>query len=332
MEEASSADKVTTALRRWNGHLRELPLTSLANQGRFTMKKPISFLLLLCGIWFTAIASGETIEHGKTGEELLDALRAAYAPSTVLGYRPSREKMFGEVDNENGKVRLVYTGVEFATTGIPNANVVNTEHTWPQSKFKNATGSHKGKMKADLHHLYPTFNPTNGARGNNPFAEIPDAQTTKWWNASNHQTSIPTTNIHAYSESTNTRFEPREDHKGNVARSMAYFYTIYGEHPISVDWFKGQVETLFEWHKQDPADADEVERTQAIAAIQGNVNPYVLDSTLFGRALMGEDGGEVPGETPTEPDDTDFREIVIDRIEKIEAELQALKTLVEEHE
>ena len=99
-----------------------------------------------------------------------------------------------------------------------------------------------------------------------------------------------------------------------------------------MDWFKGQVETLFEWHKQDPADADEVERTQAIAAIQGNVNPYVLDSTLFGRALMGEDGGEVPGETPTEPDDTDFREIVIDRIEKIEAELQALKTLVEEHE
>jgi hypothetical protein len=47
---------------------------------------------------------------------------------------------------------------------------------------------------------------------------------------------------------------------------------------------------------------------------------------------MGEDGGEVPGETPTEPDDTDFREIVIDRIEKIEAELQELKTLVEEHE
>jgi hypothetical protein len=30
---------------------------------------------------------------------------------------------------------------------------------------------------------------------------------------------------------------------------MAYFYTIYGEHPISVDWFNGQVETLFEWHK-----------------------------------------------------------------------------------
>ena len=36
------------------------------------------------------------------------------------------------------------------------------------------------------------------------------------------------------------------------------------------------------------------------------MNPYVLDSTLFGRALMGEDGGEVPGETPTEPDDTEF--------------------------
>ena len=73
--------------------------------------------------------------------------------------------MFGEVDNENGKVRLVYTGVEFATTEIPNANVVNTEHTWPQSKFKNATGSHKGKMKADLHLSRNSDRPDREDRG-----------------------------------------------------------------------------------------------------------------------------------------------------------------------
>jgi len=57
-----------------------------------------------------------------------------------------------------------------------------------------------------------------------------------------------------------------------------------------------------------------------------------MQASWYKLVIRHAHGGEVPGETPTEPDDTDFREIVIDRIEKIEAELQALKTLVEEHE
>lgn len=59
------------------------------------MKKPISLHLLLCGTWYTGNASGE-IESGKTSEALQNALRAEYATSsTLLSYRPSREKRLG---------------------------------------------------------------------------------------------------------------------------------------------------------------------------------------------------------------------------------------------
>ncbi len=100
------------------------------------MKKriPLTCLSLLLA---AAAACGEPIEPEKSAEALLDALQTRYTPTTVLGYRPTREKMFTQIDNTNGKILLVYTGDEFATTGIPDHNRVNTEHTWPQSRFKN---------------------------------------------------------------------------------------------------------------------------------------------------------------------------------------------------
>ena len=44
-----------------------------------------------------------------------------------------------------------------------------------------------------------------------------------------YSNSIPNQFIDEYSEvdNDNEKFEPREDVKGNIARSMFYFYTIY---------------------------------------------------------------------------------------------------------
>ncbi|WP_219607928.1 endonuclease, partial [Vibrio parahaemolyticus] len=63
---------------------------------------------------------------------------------------------------------------------------------------------------------------------------------------------IPTQNIDSYSESTNEEFEPREDHKGNVARAMAYLYTVYDLPSGSKRWFENQLNTLYQWHLLDP--------------------------------------------------------------------------------
>ena len=125
---------------------------------------------------------------------------------------------------------------------IPNANGtngVNTEHTWPQSMFGHVEGP---GMKTDLFHLFPVRARANSDRGNKPFAEITDSQAVRWWNGPTPQTSIPTANIDAFSESAATAFEPEEDHKGNVARAMVYFFTIYEEEPtVNKPYFTPQV-------------------------------------------------------------------------------------------
>ena len=150
---------------------------------------------------FSPSLFAETIEPGKTGSELRQRLRDRYSGSTVLSYRRAREEMFGSIDNHWGQVRLVYTGSVFATSGIPDPQIVNTEHTWPQSKFKHASQSRQ--MKSDLHHLYPTWNRVNAARGNSPFGEIADSQTDEWWNNRNPQSQIPGPGvIDNFSEST----------------------------------------------------------------------------------------------------------------------------------
>lgn len=225
------------------------------------------------------------------GEALRTWLRQNwYDPyRTVLDYGTARGKMYNYVDNFDNKVTCVYSGyaenVTFSATNTSPAVVtrLNTEHTVPQSWFNETV-----RMRSDLHHLYPTFIQWNSNRGADPFAEIPDATTKLWMRGEQSQTTIPAANLAEYSEDTDTQFEPREDHKGNLARSAFYFYTVHaGE---SFDPGKGTItaladlQTLYQWHLADPVDEHERERNRRVAASQGNYNPYVADPALVARA------------------------------------------------
>jgi len=243
-------------------------------------------------------SQAEDIAPNRSGDDLIQFLRSNYRPNTTLGYRQAREHMFSDIDNEGGRVTCVYTGVEMSTSGIPNHTVMNTEHTWPQSKFNS-----RFPMKSDLHHLFPTLNPVNGARGNFPFAEIPDATTEKWYLSNVSETSLPAASIRDnYSEWTNGSFEPREDHKGNVARAMVYFWVVYGNDNISANWIDSQLATFAQWDRDDPIDAKEQARNVKIKAIQGNENPFILDPTLLQRVVTGSPAPapHMNGPTPTD--------------------------------
>ena len=83
-------------------------------------------------------------------------------------------------------------------------------------------------MKSDLHHIFPTFNKWNIYRSNSPYGDIDDSKTLKWFRGDNFSEDIPESDvIDEYSEYSKRRFEPRESHKGNVARAIFYFYTMY---------------------------------------------------------------------------------------------------------
>jgi len=237
----------------------------------------------LLGIFATSVCA-EQLFPGLKGEQLVQALRKNYHPAATLSYKKARQKLFTEIDASQGAVTLCYTGALFSTTGIPPGNVVNTEHTWPQSYFKDANGG--GMMKSDLHHLFASEEPVNQARGRLPFGDIDDSKTTAWYRSKTPQSTIPPASTRdEFSEATSALFEPREAHKGNAARSLFYFFAVYGDQQINHDWFKPQVMDLLKWNKADPPDQIERARSKNIAAIQGTENPFVIDPTLADRVF-----------------------------------------------
>ncbi|MBG1241663.1 endonuclease [Nostoc sp. NZL] len=218
---------------------------------------------------------------------LVDELAKEYTPSKVLNYDRARDQMFGIIDNRAGIVTDIYASYAIRLTGSGDPSQeadklgLNTEHVWPQSK-----GADKGNSRSDLHHLFPARENINSERGNKPFDDIADTVTKKWYRNDTVQSTIPTSAIDEFSESASAKFEPREKVKGDIARAMFYFYTIYRNQAERVDrnYFQNQRQTLCKWNQQDPPDITEIERSNAIAKFQGNDNPFVLDATLAERA------------------------------------------------
>ncbi|MBK8370411.1 MAG: endonuclease [Saprospiraceae bacterium] len=98
-------------------------------------------------------------------------------------------------------------------------------------------------------------------------------------------TIIPGKDIYLYSESKSNVFEPPEFRKGDIARSMFYFYTFYQPEADkkSKTFFSSMLPDLCRWHRSDKADSTEILRSFAIARIQANANPFIFDPSLVER-------------------------------------------------
>jgi hypothetical protein len=249
------------------------------------MKKLLFFLIVLFA--FETIHA-QDIYPNKKGSELITLLKSNYSPTGVLSYNAARDQLWGAVAGHNqDTLHGVYTGLAvYISPSASNPRTVaynqgiDCEHTWPQSLGAS------GDAKSDMHHLFPTRTNANSSRGNLPFGEVDDNQTDKWFYKTNIISSIPTSNINLYSELLeNKKFEPREDHKGNVARAMFYFYTIYKDQSDQ-SFFTQQKDVLYQWHYMDPPDDEEIWRNNFINSKQGNKNPFIVDTTLIRRAYF----------------------------------------------
>ena len=256
--------------------------------------KQLYFLFLL---FFVSVNSFAQYDHTPvfsqdSGATLYNNLVFSYKPSSLYSYSYAKDYMFGTVYKESDTVICVYTGLKRYVQPFTDPSVtlfdngsslsVDTEHSFPQNKGASGTG------KADLHHMYPTKASANNARGNLPFGDIPDNQVDKWFYQTQELTTAPpVSEQHLYSRiNYNVAFQPRDDHKGNVARAMFYFYTMYRSDADAADltFFDDQRETLCNWHFEDPVDSMEWIRTYRIAQVQQNKpNPFVLDCTLASR-------------------------------------------------
>ncbi len=265
---------------------------------------PLLFALLL---FHNASQAQEqqTLFPDLTGDDLLDAIQDEFTPAMIQTFAVSRDSLFGRIDQLNDTLRCVYTGYKIyldptqdpTMAAYMNGSGLNTEHTYPQAK-----GASQEPARADMHHLFPTRVDINQVRDNFPFAEIPDNVTERWFYLNQFRNTIPTSNIDAYSEFRNGAFEPPETHKGDVARAMFYFYTIYRDEALAADpnFFANQLQTLCNWHYLDPVDEKEWNRTWQIAHFQdGKANPFVLDCTLAKRLYCSNTEGSCLLSTPT---------------------------------
>lgn len=260
------------------------------------------FLLLFVGL---PVAAQTTVFPGLTGQDLREAIDQGYSPARTSGYGPARDELYAREQAEYGEVCGVYT--QFCITLTPGADPstdafnqgVNAEHTWPQS-----FGAGDEPARSDLHNLFPSRATVNSARSNLPLMEVPDTQAVAWYRGAVSQGSIPTVDIDEWSERRGSAFEPREDHKGNAARAVLYFVSVWPERVTASGdaYLESMLPDLLAWNDLDPADERERDRNDWIAVRQGSENPFVLDPTLARRAY-----GSSPVAAEEEPSEASVR-------------------------
>lgn len=208
--------------------------------------------------------------EGLNGDSFRKGLSKLINKHDCLGYSAARQVMYKDIDNQSNAVECVYTGRMFSyqhgfagdtlnseeileESSARNKAFLNCEHSWPQSFFNK-----KEPMRSDIFHLFPTDSDANSIRGSYPFGEVEDVD---WEEGGSKRGS---------DSRGKTVFEPRDSHKGNVARALFYFSTCYSDKLDSA-----QEETLRKWHELDPVDDAERERNEEIYKVQKNRNPFI---------------------------------------------------------
>jgi hypothetical protein len=153
---------------------------------------------------------------------------------------------------------------------LPDGQIINTEHLWPQSRFDDKkTQSRKHSdfdKKNDLHHLLPTDREVNSTRGAYFFGEVEESKTPLKCNG----VLMGRASGEEYNSKDDSYFEPPEHIKGDIARALMYMSVKY-------EMFITDSEEAFirKWHKEDPVDNHERRRNNIIHSHQGTRNPFI---------------------------------------------------------
>jgi endonuclease I len=223
---------------------------------------------------------------GLSGDALRDALHGIIDGHTARSYDYAwTAYTTTDVRPDNGKVWDIYSdipggippylydfGVDQGGVGGQEGTGYTREHTW----CKNWFGGEVSPMYTDLFALYPCDTHMNGTRGVYPYAETAAPQ----W-VSLNGSRVGGSSVPGY---TGTVFEPRDDFKGDLARVYFYFSTRY--HTEDAGWPGGPatdgadiepwaLALYLRWNDEDPVSRKEIDRNNAVYAIQGNRNPFV---------------------------------------------------------
>ncbi len=174
----------------------------------------------------------------------------------------------------------------------------NREHIMPQSTFYS-----NYPMYSDLFYVVPTDARINQLRSNYPYGIVGSTIYYTFTNSSRiGNCAIPGS---AY---TGRVYEPINEFKGDIARSLLYFAVRYegklgtfnfnnNANPASdTNPLDGTEERaydpaymamLLQWHQQDPVSQREIDRNNTVYALQKNRNPFI-DNPSWANAIWGQ--------------------------------------------
>lgn len=237
--------------------------------------------------------------NGKTGNELKIALHNIIKGHSSISYSGLWSAYLSTDTKPGGnKIWDIYSDIPGGTPAYEfihstdqcggsspssEGNCYNREHIWPQSLFDGNM-----PMYSDLWLVYPTDALVNSKRSNYPFGEV----ASHTWISTNG--SKLGTNIYSGAPST-ICFEPIDSFKGDIARSYFYIATRYysqdggwgtWEMSTGADLKPWAKEMLLSWHHLDPVSQKEIDRNNAVYAIQNNRNPFI-DYPEFADCIFG---------------------------------------------
>lgn len=246
------------------------------------------FAVILLPFIATAQPQGYyTSALGLNGQPLRAALYNIIKVSNQLSYTPGLWNAYYTTDAKPGnKLWDIYSDIPGGTpsyqydlgsdqcgNGANHENsCYNREHTWPQSKFGSSY-----PMQSDLWLVYPTDYYVNNQRGDMPYGKVGTATKTF-----SNGTKIGN-NIYSGAP-TGMCFEPIDSFKGDIARSYFYITTRYlADSNTFVNWEMANnvtlkpwaIAMLLDWHHNDPVSKKEIDRNNAVYALQNNRNPYI---------------------------------------------------------
>lgn len=265
------------------------------------MKKHL--LLTTALLWVFTLTAQEpagyyNAANGKKGQALRIALSQIISNNASSLTYNELWGAFTQTDvKSNGKIWDIYSDIPGGTPPYEYTPVIdqcgqydsegdcyNREHVIPKSWFNSQT-----PMYTDLFHMYPTDGWVNNQRGNLPFGEVGN---TSWTSQNGSKTG--SCSISGFS---GTVFEPIDAFKGDIARSLLYMCTRYYNRDFDLStpsmFTDGNLNPwalamLIRWHEQDPVSQKEIDRNNAVFAIQHNRNPFVDYPELVGK-IFGAD-------------------------------------------
>jgi hypothetical protein len=252
--------------------------------------------------------SQQTLFAELQGEELRYAVVKEYKPKYVELFSKARNILYREIYNVEDTVHTFYLDHKvylppyekhpiqyLSREGAPDG--IRTDHIFPLSKGADESN---GNAYSDMHNLLPIRWELGELKADAPYKDIVDAQSNLWLfndKKLKNKNTLSESDLTQYYEIALDQskraigFEPRDEVKGDIARSIFYFYTMYRKEAQSADakYFDLMKADLCKWHLSDPVDKTEINKNALIAAYQDSKeNPFIIDMTLANRLYCSQ--------------------------------------------